>query len=130
MKDTSNPSIGEIKKWAYQEKKKEPAQDWDLVITSMGNGDLLLSLAADPECPKKAYFLQCLYLLVGDGVSKHRDGDRGKLEALLANAESSHESHIINWVARSRSILFDMRKFDYAEWLGGGWARKDLGNTP
>lgn len=103
-------------------------QDWDMVITTLGNGDLLLSFASDPDCPKKAYFLQCLYSLVGDSVAKHREGAREKIETLLANAGSSQEAHIINWVARSRSILYDLRKFDYAEWCGGGWARKDLGS--
>ncbi len=125
MKDLHNPSQSEIKKWAYQATKKEPIQEWNLIITTIENGELLVSLAADVTCPKRPYFLRCLYFLVGESVSKHRTEDKGRIEQLLATAEGFHDPHIVNWVQRSKSILKDLRKFDYKEWCEGGFARTE-----
>jgi hypothetical protein len=122
MKDLQNPSQAEIKKWAYQPTKKEPTPVWSLTITTIENGELLVALASDPACPRKHYFLRCLYFLVGESVSKHREEDKGRIEELLTKADASEDPQIIQWVLRSRSIIKDLRKFDYKEWCEGGFA--------
>lgn len=126
MKDPNNPTPKEIRQWAYHKTKNEPIRDWNIVISTLGNAELLLALAEDKSCPKRQYFLECLYLLVGNSVSKHRATDAGKVEVYLARAEKSSEPAIVNWVTRSREILRDLRRFDYAEWCEGGLAKKDM----
>ncbi len=100
--------------------------EWDEQITVIENADLLLTLASDQNCPRRAFILKCLYSLVGTSASKHVDVDMAKINALLDKAKSSSDRVILNWVDRSRIILRDLRKFDYTEWCLGGFSEKDL----
>lgn len=120
------PSPVSITKWAYQKSNYESVPDWDELITTIDNADLLLSLASDQNCPKRAYVLKCLYSLVGTSASRHFECDIVKINKLLEKAKSSSDQIILNWVNRSRMILTDLKKFDYTEWCLGGFSKKDL----
>ena len=115
-----------ITKWAYQKSKLNSTPDWDELITTLENADLLLTLASDKNCPQRPSVLRCLYSLVGTSASKHVDVDIAKINVLLDKAESSPDQVILNWVNRSRIILRDLKKFDYIEWCQGGFSEKDL----
>ena len=122
----SNSSSASIKKWAYQKSNQEPLPNWNQLITTLENADLLLSLVADVNCPQRAYLLKCLYSLVGTSVSRHAESDIAQIKVLLSKVASSEDQVILNWVSRSRVILRDLRKYDYVEWCNGGFAEKDL----
>jgi len=119
-------SSPDITKWAYQKSKVKSIPDWDELITTIENADLLLTLALDKNCPQRSSILRCLYSLVGTSASKHVDVDIAKINVLLDKAKSSTDTIIVNWVNRSRIILRDLRKFDYIEWCQGGFSEKDL----
>lgn len=120
------PSSLSITKWAYQKSKLKSIPEWDELITTIENADLLLTLALDQNCPQRASILKCLYSLVGTSASKHVDVDIAKINVLLDKAKSSPDQVILNWVNRSRTILGDLKKFDYTEWCQGGFSEKDL----
>lgn len=120
------PSSLSITKWAYQKSNLKSLPEWDELITTIENADLLLTLALDQNCPQRASILKCLYSLVGSSVSKHVDVDIAKIKVLLDKAKSSPDQVIYNWVSRSRIILGDLKKFDYIEWCQGGFSEKDL----
>ena len=115
-----------ITKWAYQKSKQKSQPEWDELITTIENSDLLLTLAIDKNCPQRPSILRCLYSLVGISASKHVDVDIAKINMLLDKAKLSSDSIILNWVNRSRIILRDLKKFDYIEWCQGGFSQKDL----
>ncbi len=115
-----------ITKWAYQKSKIKSLAGWDEMVTTIENGDLLLTLALDQNCPQRASILKCLYSLVGTSASRHVEADVAKINELLEKAKSSHDQIILNWVDRSRIILGDLRKFDYMEWCQGGFSEMDL----
>ncbi|OGG00312.1 hypothetical protein A3D78_00530 [Candidatus Gottesmanbacteria bacterium RIFCSPHIGHO2_02_FULL_39_14] len=115
-----------ITKWAYQKSKLRSIPEWDELITTIENADLLLTLVLDQNCPQRASILKCLYSLVGTSASKHVDMDIAKINVLLDKAKSSSDQVILNWVNRSRIILRDLKKFDYVEWCQGGFSEKDL----
>lgn len=120
------PSSLSIKKWAYQKSKLDSLPDWNEAITTLANADLLLTLASDQRCPRRAFILNCLYFIVGTSASKHVEVDIQKINALLDKVQSTSDQVILNWVRRSRIILGDLRKFDYIEWCQGGFAERDL----
>ena len=115
-----------ITDWAYQKSKLNPNPEWNELITTLENADLLLTLALDKNCPRRPTILRCLYSLVGTSASKHDDVDIAKIHMLLDKANSSSDSIILNWVKRSRIILRDLKKYDYIEWCQGGLSQKDL----
>jgi len=119
-------SSPDITKWAYQKSNLKSLPEWDELITTIENADLLLTLALDQNCPHRASILRCLYSLVGTSASKHVEVDIAKINVLLDKANSSSDSIIVNWVKRSRVILRDLKKYDYIEWCQGGFSEKDL----
>ena len=126
IKPIFNASPLSITKWAYKKTNLKITPEWEELITTIENADLLLTLALDQNCPQRASILKCLYSLVGTSASKHFEGDIAKINALLEKAKSSPDQIILNWVNRSRMILGDLRKFDYTEWCQGGFSEKDL----
>ena len=126
IKPIINSSSISITKWAYQKSQLRSVPEWDELITTIENADLLLSFAQDKNCPRRPSVLRCLYSLVGISASKHIDVDIMKIKLLLDKAQSSSDSVILNWVNRSRIILRDLKKFDYIEWCQGGLSQKDL----
>jgi len=119
-------TVAALRTWAYKKsEQKLPPQLQDMQ-TVVKHADLLLTFASDPKCPQRANVLNCLYSLVGNSVSKHDSPDMNLLNELLTKAGTHQDKIILNWVARSRVILRDLRKYDYVEWCGGGFVRKDL----
>ena len=77
-----------ITKWAYQKSKLRSIPEWDELITTIENADLLLTLVLDQNCPQRASILKCLYSLVGTSASKHVDMDIAKINLLLYKTKS------------------------------------------
>ena len=126
IKPIFNASSLSITKWAYKKTNLKITPEWEELITTIENADLLLTLALDQNCPQRASILKSLYFLVGRSASKHVDVDIAKINGLLDKAKLSSDQIILNWVNRSRIILNDLRKYDYMEWCQGGFSEKDL----
>jgi hypothetical protein len=126
MKQMLNLTPSNIKKWAYKKSDPEVPTQFEEINVVVKYGELFLTLAADQTCPKRAPILSCLYSLIGKSASKHLNSDMSLINSLLDKAATYQDTVILNWVARSRAILLDMRKYDYVEWCEGGFVRKDL----
>ena len=58
-----------MRSWAYDGQEEAPAQDWDLILSTISYEDLFIELASDIDCPKSVFFLSLLYFIVGVAVS-------------------------------------------------------------
>lgn len=126
IKPLLNASSVSITKWAYKKTHLEIIPEWEELITTIENADLLLTLALDQNCPQRASILKSLYFLVGTSVSKNVAVDIAKINVLLDRAKLSTDQIILNWVNRSRMILSNLKKYDYMEWCHGGFSEQDL----
>lgn len=126
MKSSPVLTDSKIKKWAYRKSDQEQKIKLDKLETVVEHSDVLFSLVSDKDCPQRTYILHCLYSLVGKSVSQHSTSDTGLVDSLLTKAEHYQDPVILNWVSRSRTIMKDMRKYDYVEWCEGGFVNKDL----
>jgi hypothetical protein len=100
-------------------------QDWDIAFTGIGHEPLFIELAADESCPKRGFFLGCLYLLVGDAVrSQGHTTPYSHLEEMFARAEATAKPWLLGWVKQSRDLMANPQRFNYDLWCGGGLARR------
>ncbi len=119
-----NVTIAELQEWAADANASWPSQDWDLAVARDELASEVLRLAASPECPHGAFFLEVLYLLVGDAVYREwQDHDKAVLTALLSEGSRVPDPSIRLWVRRSQRLLEHPDLFDYAAWCQGGLAR-------
>ena len=125
-KSTDKLTPTTIKQWAYKRVNAEVLPQLEQLGTLVEHSDLLFSLVSDQSCPQRAGILNCFYTQVGKSVSQHSTPDITLINDLLTKAASSQDSVIMNWVTRTKSILHDLRKYDYVEWCEGGFVRKDL----
>jgi hypothetical protein len=82
-------------------------------------------LAAADDCPKQDYFLQLLYLMVGDAVrTGYNTWPRENLEKIIrASSEIASRNHkLYLWVKRSEELISHPEMFDYNDWCAGGLA--------
>lgn len=126
IKPTNALTAAKIRSWANKKTKQDLLpQLHDLTVVAQ-YGELLVSLASDKDCPQRLNILNCLYSYVGKSVSQHATPDFHVINDLLDKAAQNEDTIILNWVARSRVILRDLKKYDYVEWCGGGFVEKDL----
>lgn len=116
--DVTNPTPQEMTTWAYLPDADDPiSQDWDVIATRPALASLFLALAADRECPKRGFFLGCLYLLAGDTV---RTGFRTMPEAdlltLTNEASRTGETGVVTWAEHTRALVNAPESFGYAAW--------------
>ena len=112
----------ELRRWAYSE-DPEPQQDFDLAITGLGHEKLFLAFVEDEACPKRDFFLACLYLFVGDAVrTDYQSNSSSEVNILIASAEVSQCDLIQKWRHRSLDLISNPESFDYDQWCGGGIA--------
>ena len=121
--DPGNPTHDVIIKWAYDQTVEEPiSQDWDLIIADIDNGYLFLKLSSDNTCPKKDFFLNCLYLLVGDTVRTNGLAhDKTEVKKIVNVGRFKGDQRIRKWVNESDFLFENPKTFDYEIWCDGGW---------
>lgn len=126
--DRVNPTDAELEEWAYAVDLPYPPieQDWDLIVTRISRGALLLKLASDATCPRQNFFLRCLYLLIGDSVRTKFNifFPRSAIEDLLVVASESQDKAVLQWVERSRFLIAHPETFNYEDWCGGRLGRE------
>lgn len=128
--DPWNPSSTEIQSWAYDATAHEPCQDWDLALSWAGHERDYLSFSADPHCPKQAFFLHVLYLMVGDAVrSRFGVAPESSVRGLLERSKAYPCKAIRLWHDRSLRLLKYPHEFDYETWCAGGFVRSDVAGT-
>lgn len=123
---TPDPSPEKLRRWAYREDAGEPVVDFDLRVAKRSNAALMLELSNDDACPQRAFFLGCLYLLVGDAVrTQFRAHPRAFIDDLLAQASRLEPRcyAVAVWCERSEALLAAPESFDYELWCDGGHAQ-------
>lgn len=98
--------------WAYSNAKM-PMQDFQLNV--MDDPYLILEFASDCKCPNKKFFLESIYVWVGDKV-RHSLEDDKNLEAFLEIAKSSLDPDIIRLVQDVKVLLADPDSYSYENW--------------
>ena len=58
MRDPWNPSVEEVRAWAFQSNAIEPEQDWPLVLASCHYEDLYLSARLMTHVQRSAIFYE------------------------------------------------------------------------
>ena len=121
--DPWSPSEQELRAWAYDSASMCPDQDWELAVAASGLWRAVLDFARDDHCPKQAFFLSVLYLIVGDAV---RTGyvlfARDDVHRLLESADIASGSLVAKWRSRAIALMADPSHFDYGLWCAGGYA--------
>lgn len=117
MRDPWNPSSEEIRRWAYSD-ALIPDQDWELaVVDTPENQRLCLTLAADLGCPKRQFFLGCLYVFTGDTISDTVPHPIEELNDLLERAAAHGNSDDIRlWRERSMVLIQQPGIYTYEYW--------------
>ena len=127
MNDPYNPTLDEIRAWAYSD-EQEPCQDWDIIAFDKEIDapllSLLLSVAADPACAKKDDFLHFLYVVTGSVVRAVLRGEAvarrtESLGVALEQAASRPDPRLALWAGRSRAVLAAPETFLYDDWFSG-----------
>ena len=119
MESVSNPSISEIKEWAYSD-DDWPDQEWDLFLSWKQDVGLYIELATDHNCPKQVFFRHMLYYLVGKAI-QGRFGDEKEfiIKGYLEKAEGIKHGDIKAWVKASENLLKNPESYEYENWSGG-----------
>jgi hypothetical protein len=123
----------DVMTWAFsKEDPCRPIEDWDIILAHGLDGEVLLRLASDQQCPKRDFFLHCLYILVGDYVRVLLGGrwTPPSLDDLLVHAATSDNPTIRTWCQRSRNLIAHPETFDYDFWCNGGFARNQATREP
>ncbi|MEV5575278.1 hypothetical protein AB0L06_35015 [Spirillospora sp. NPDC052269] len=123
--DPYDPTAEEVVRWAYDPDAYAPTQDFDLMLDSVDVSRVLPGLVADPECPKRGFFLGALYVISGDAVrSKYSLKTREHLKSLLRLADELDEPVTATWARRTRALMANPETFEYDLWCDGGLARR------
>ena len=120
-----DPTPDEIQRWAAGPDSLAPLQDWDLMITGVGNEELFLELVEDEQCPKADFMLHCLYLWVYQTV--HTTGWTEDVERLIQRGEASSEPALKLWARRSRNLVANPKRAEQQIWWQFGQRRTDSG---
>lgn len=122
-----NPQPEELRAWANDPHAGPPqiSAQWDLLLAEDSLMPTLVSLAADPICPKRTFALHCLYLYAADAVrTGFRAHPRRRVKKLLEQAEATNDAWVTLWVTNTKALINNPDLFDYQEWCQGGLARR------
>ena len=118
-----NPQPKEIRAWAYDPEAPWPVQDFHLALSWARHEKAYLDLASDEACPKRRFFLDVLYLIVGDAVRSEFAGmPEPVVRGFVERGEAYRHPDVRAWQARSRALMADPGLFNFEQWCAGGYA--------
>ncbi len=130
MKDPVNPTALDIEAWARDPEAMYPMQDWDLMVASDDNGELLVGLAADPSVAQHDAVMNFLYVYAGQVVREGASAERVEgLKKAIDDAASLPSDELGLWASRAKALLAGLEpsphagaaEADYAFWFLHGW---------
>ncbi|MGQ7844592.1 hypothetical protein ACUNV4_08955 [Granulosicoccus sp. 3-233] len=125
-------SESELVDWAYHpESFVGVDQDVELLVASLRNADVILACAADDQCPKQRFFVNCACLIVGDAVrrcavdssERHVPAEKDIL-AFARRAEKTGNRYLLELAWRARALVEEPSSFDREYWCAGGLVRE------
>jgi len=118
----ANPTLAEIETWAFEPNSYAPEQDFNLILAEDQYIDLVLNLSSNKKCPKQLFFLQCLYIYVGQKVRNNPNPP--KRMDILEKAKLINSELISKWLDRSEKLLKNPSSFNYDDWCNARLAQK------
>ena len=114
-----DPSPTDINEWLLTGDWKWPEQDWDLYVINGHNDELIFQRANDDSGHQHAFFVHCLYHLVGDFVEWNSDNAdiRARIDHLLDAVNDSSHSAVIKWKVETQAVLNGGMPFDLRYWI-------------
>lgn len=117
----SNPSISEIRVWAFSDTDL-PTPEWDLYLIWKDEILLFLELATDHKCNKRNFFKYLLYFMVAYQFKHLNDLFERRLLLQRYLNESKHIKHgdILIWRNEIIALQQNMHSFSYDTWIEKG----------
>jgi hypothetical protein len=109
-----------------------PSEDWDLLVATDANAELLLRLAVDPTCINRDAALNFLYVYAGQVVREGAHAESvAALQTVIDLSASFGLDEIRLWAARATAVLAGRGPSprpgapvaDYEFWFGCGWRK-------
>ncbi len=114
--DWTNPTIEEIRKWAYDAEATSPEQDFALILATPDYIQELIELTADKTCPKRNFFLQTMYIFAGDAIRRANVEWLNLLSSLIQKGQSYNDELINIWAERVKQLENNPEKLNYSDW--------------
>lgn len=115
MNDHWNPTKKDIQEWAYSN-QSVPDQDWELAVYDYENMDMILEFVDDIYCPKRLFFLGCLYVFTGDIIRKNSEIELKNLQSVIRSATKYSNVLIKDWIERSNALISHPENYSYEFW--------------
>ena len=119
----------QVQKCAWAAPQSNPSGSNPSITPSSGGNAFLrraptrVSASLAPMCLKRSFFLQVIYLMVGDAIRcEFRHVARPLVEALIELGDDVNHPRF--WQERSRRLLDHPREFAYEQWCAGGLGRR------
>lgn len=128
--DNSDWTLEDLRTWAFAGKRSYSPQDFGLVIVATAtieDARFFLDLAADAQCPKRGFFLYCLYMFIADNVrGDFRRVSHQDLSYFVLRGEKFALPSVHQWVADSRQLIAEPQNLNYDDWFRGHLANHAL----
>jgi len=97
-----------------------PESDWDYYVCNGKNDLLILQMAEDAECQHRAFFVHCLYHLVGDYYLWNPSNNelRQRIEDLITKADEGSSEEVRAWAREAKELFSSNQKFIKNYWIG------------
>ena len=120
FRDTYNPTVNELQKWAFEPNAYAPEQDWEWVLSKGMSNERLeacVELASDPACPTRQFFLRTLYVwVIVLAESRNFDIQRTWHDKLLDVCRGNHDPAVKRWRRRAKLVFQGVEPFDREKW--------------
>ncbi|WNO10497.1 hypothetical protein [Teredinibacter sp. KSP-S5-2] len=111
----NNPTEDELTEWAFSE-KEWPDQNWDLFLVWHGRFDWYIRLAEDYTCPKRQFFIDLLYYVVGYSFKKTEVDTDALLLRLVKEAQNVKSKEVRIWRHKIKLLKSGDLVFIQEEW--------------
>ncbi|MFW1982792.1 hypothetical protein ACG94M_05600 [Acinetobacter guillouiae] len=117
----SNPSITEIRAWAFSDTYL-PTTEWDLYLVWKDELLLFLELAVDHKCNKQNYFKYLLYYMVAYQFKRLSDPFEKTLvlQRYLSESKQIKYGDIRIWRNEIIALQRNIHSFSYDVWIEKG----------
>ena len=122
FRDEVNPKDYELRKWGYDPDELEPLQDFGLIIADYRLADVFIEMEIDDQCPKQLFFLNCLYMIVGNFFWKNVPFVKtAEMDEFLSKLDVFRHPKLIKLREQAETVISAPSTFEYEFWFNCGW---------
>jgi len=120
--DINNPSVAEIRTWAYSN-EAWPHIDWDLFLSWTEEIDLFIQLATVHQCPKRLFFLHLLYFMVGATfIQSEETQNLERITLYIDKGQNIKHADIKIWHTHVKALVDGTQTYNFENWRGDKYA--------